>query len=161
MTELEIPDPFEMELSPTQDPANTRRQPKWWYAQQLRMAGASWYQISQLLGYADEGHAQNDVHARKRVRNELEMGDWLDLELDRLDMLQLVCWRQAKDGDMGAINTVLKIMERRAKLLGLDKKPETETTHANTAIFIGGSEEEYLSALAKAREAVSRKAVDE
>ena len=35
-------------------------------------------------------------------------------------MLQMAAWPLAVDGQVGAIERVLKVMERRAKLLGLD-----------------------------------------
>lgn len=44
------------------------------------------------------------------------------LELLRLDELQEVAWRFAMAGQLTGIDRVLKIMERRAKLLGLDAK---------------------------------------
>jgi hypothetical protein len=41
-------------------------------------------------------------------------------ELDRIDRLQVAVWNRALKGDDKAINTVLRLMERRARLLGLD-----------------------------------------
>lgn len=49
----------------------------------------------------------------------------LRLELDRLDLLLAALWGDALVGNVAAVDRVLKIMERRAKLLGLDAKPET------------------------------------
>ena len=45
------------------------------------------------------------------------------LEAGRLDELQNAVWPQAKAGDMQAVNCVLSIMQRRARLLGLDLRP--------------------------------------
>lgn len=42
------------------------------------------------------------------------------LELERLDRLLLGVWSQAAKGNQGAVDRALKIMERRARLLGLD-----------------------------------------
>jgi hypothetical protein len=42
------------------------------------------------------------------------------MELARLDRLQAAVWGDAIAGDIAAIHTVLKIMERRAKYAGLD-----------------------------------------
>ena len=41
-------------------------------------------------------------------------------ETDRLDRLQVGLWAAAVRGDLGSIDRVLRIMERRARLLGLD-----------------------------------------
>lgn len=43
-----------------------------------------------------------------------------ELELDRLDRLQVRVWGKAIEGNVGAIDRVPRIMERRARLLGLD-----------------------------------------
>lgn len=43
------------------------------------------------------------------------------LELQRLDALLAALWDKAIAGDLAAVDRVLRIMERRAKLLGLDQ----------------------------------------
>lgn len=43
-----------------------------------------------------------------------------ELDLRRLDSLLLTYWPLAKGGDTDALDRVLKILQRRAKLLGLD-----------------------------------------
>ena len=42
-----------------------------------------------------------------------------ELEASRLDALQAALWQDAVDGNTQAVQTVLKIMDQRAKLLGL------------------------------------------
>ncbi|MCG5495245.1 sigma factor-like helix-turn-helix DNA-binding protein [Ectothiorhodospira variabilis] len=42
------------------------------------------------------------------------------LEAERLDALQHALWDAGIDGDLQAVDRLLRIMERRAKLLGLD-----------------------------------------
>tara|TARA_R110001599_G_scaffold174976_3_gene366982 strand:+ start:2652 stop:3140 length:489 start_codon:yes stop_codon:yes gene_type:complete len=42
------------------------------------------------------------------------------LEMTRLDDLQAAIWMECMDGKLTAIDRVLKIMERRSKLVGLD-----------------------------------------
>jgi hypothetical protein len=44
----------------------------------------------------------------------------------RLDELQVAVWDRAINGDLPAAHCVLKIMDRRAKLLGLDKPEKVE-----------------------------------
>ena len=78
-------------------------------------------------------------------------------ELSRLDGMLSGIWVEARKGHLGAIEKVLKIMERRAKLLGLDaptrhalggdeSAPPIKSEHAHTmtdadleAIARGGS----------------------
>lgn len=43
------------------------------------------------------------------------------LEVARLDALQAAVWEQAMTGDPKAANTVLRIIDRRIKILGLDE----------------------------------------
>jgi orotate phosphoribosyltransferase-like protein len=55
-----------------------------------------------------------------------EAAEYKNLELDRLETLQAGIWDFAINGDAVAIDKVIKIMERRAKLLGLDAPAKTE-----------------------------------
>jgi hypothetical protein len=43
-----------------------------------------------------------------------------ELELTRLDAMLLPLWRRVQAGEEKAIDRALRIMERRARLLGLD-----------------------------------------
>lgn len=49
------------------------------------------------------------------------VADLRAIEAHRLDRLFLVVWRQALQGDLGAVDRALRIQERRARLLGLDE----------------------------------------
>lgn len=89
----------------------------------LRLAGVSWQQIADQLGYADRQSACTDVRrARERSQAELDISltELRDQELDRLDRMQVALWPQAMAGDQRAAETVLKIMRRRAAYLQLD-----------------------------------------
>jgi hypothetical protein len=46
------------------------------------------------------------------------------LELMHLDALQDALWPSGIAGDQGAVDRILKIMERRARILGLDAAPK-------------------------------------
>lgn len=143
--ELQIHDPFvlpdELELE------HEINRPRWWYAQQLRLAGASWPDIAAALGYKDEEYARTTVahNANYRLENATEM---IKMELERLDMLQLVIWRKARAGSLKDIDMVLKIMALRAKYLGLDNiRPPGEDDDRPGVIVIGGDSEEYMEAI--------------
>jgi len=49
------------------------------------------------------------------------------LEALRLDQMQAALWQRATDGEVRAIDRILRIMERRARLLGLDEPERRET----------------------------------
>lgn len=121
---------------------------------ELRKAGASYDLIAEKLGYASAKSAESSI--RRVLSSKYEPDDVENvvmMELARLDSLQLVAWRRAKEGDLAAIDRILKIMERRSQYLGLDKKaPNEGQVTNNTAIFIGGTEEEYIAQLKQARE---------
>jgi len=69
------------------------------------------------------------------------------LELERLDELYFAVHGNATSGHLGAIDRALKIMERRAKLLGLDSVSINLTEKPNERIIISfkGLEDEDQS----------------
>lgn len=50
------------------------------------------------------------------------------LELERLDVMLHAVWHKIESGDARAIDTALRVAERRAKLLGLDAPVRTDIT---------------------------------
>lgn len=150
-TELVPNDPFQLPDDPSQVPVPIRAQ----MAFELRKAGASYELIAEKLNYANAKSAESAIRSRiKGMYKPDDVEEVVHMELARLDELQLVAWRRAKEGDLAAIDRILKIMERRAQYLGLDQKqPSNEgSVTNNTAIFIGGTEEEYIDQLKQARE---------
>jgi len=90
-------------------------------ALELRVQGLSFRQIALELKYKGPSgaHGAVDTALERQIREPAEQVR--QLELERLDRLQIMPWKQATViGDPKAIANVLKIMERRAKLLGLD-----------------------------------------
>ncbi|MEW1719761.1 hypothetical protein [Streptomyces sp. NPDC093109] len=62
---------------------------------------------------------------------EAEADELRSVEAERLDRLFFVAYRKAvRDGELPAIDRALRIMERRARLLGLDRPAKTEITGA-------------------------------
>lgn len=87
---------------------------------ELRRAGLTWQRIAEQVGYADHTGAYS-AYKRAIKRTQQQPADELrEAEIDRLDRLQLAIWPKAMNGDNTSITTILRIMERRAKLLGLD-----------------------------------------
>src|SRR5438874_1736904 len=88
----------------------------------LRKEGRPYKEIAQQVGLSR-------VRCYQIVKRELariaavcreEAEEVRDLELSRLDALQVGLWERAVGGDIKAVEAVLKLMERRARLLGLD-----------------------------------------
>jgi DNA-binding CsgD family transcriptional regulator len=92
----------------------------------LRKAGASYSQIAKQLGVTK--NAAHKMVTRVLDRYAYKIADGVpavrELEIQRLDMLLLGIWDRARRGDGSAIDRALKIMERRARLLGLDAPKE-------------------------------------
>jgi len=88
---------------------------------ELRRAGETWERIAKAVGYANASGAQK-AYQRVVIRVQRDtVDDIRDLELDRLDRLQRAYWTPAiLERDKRAAELVLKIMDRRAKLLGID-----------------------------------------
>ena len=87
---------------------------------ELRRAGLTWQRIAEETGYADHTGAYA-AYKRAIKRTMQQPADELrEQELDRIDRLQLALWPKAMKGDERSISTIVRLMERRAKLLGLD-----------------------------------------
>lgn len=89
-------------------------------AVELRAAGLTFGQIATQLGYPSEGNAWRAV--MKVLKNSApESTDQVrQMEVRRLDAMFRPLYVQALRGDRLAVDRCLKIMERRAGLLGLD-----------------------------------------
>lgn len=104
---------------------------------ELRAKGYSFQQIADQEHYANASAASKAFKSGmgkliKPVADEVRT-----LELERLDKFLLALWDKIEQGDPIAIDRGLKIMDRRAKYLGLDApiKQQVEVT-----TFEGGSE---------------------
>lgn len=92
---------------------------------ELKRSGATWDAIAEVVGYAN-GSGAFKAYQRAMVRTMQQPADELrNAEVDRLDRLQRAFWFDAigsKDQPpvLKAAEFVLKVIDRRAKLLGLD-----------------------------------------
>ncbi len=89
-------------------------------AVELALAGASYDAIAAELGYADRSGAWRAV---RRALDRHEAADVVALreqEVARLDRLQRGLWSKAVRGDVQAAAVVLRLIDRRCRLQGLD-----------------------------------------
>lgn len=89
-------------------------------ALELRRAGLTFDAIADQLGYNDRGAAHKAFKRALARTLQQPAAEVRDLEIDRLDKLQVQVWAKAIRGELGAIDRVLRISERRARLIGLD-----------------------------------------
>lgn len=104
-----------MTRNPNQAETRTR-------AFELRRQGLSIREIGARLGISHTHVLRHisAVLADLRAEALTNADEWRALELDRLDGLQAALRPRIGEGDPKAIDTALRIMERRSKLLGLD-----------------------------------------
>ncbi|MFC9497629.1 hypothetical protein [Streptomyces sp. NPDC056982] len=115
-----------MPASKAQQAATAKRRAQ---AIALRLAGMDYDTIAERLGYSSRGAATKDICRTLdayRQEEEAKVEEWRQLESQRLDRLQAAAWAKAAKGDLKAIETVLKVISQRCKLLGLDMPQRTE-----------------------------------
>lgn len=92
-----------------------------------RMEGYNYREIGEQLGLSRQ--AAHKMVRKEMLMRRIELNETIDefifLENERLDMLSRPLWEKIEQGDITSINTMLKIMTRRSKLLGLDYSSRT------------------------------------
>ncbi len=87
--------------------------------------GATYEQAAGHAGYASRSGAYKAFWKAVDEREADAVDQHRMLELQRLDALQVGLWDQAVAGDVKAVNAVLRIVQQRSRLLGLDKPEAT------------------------------------
>lgn len=83
--------------------------------------GATYEQAAKGAGYATRSGAYKAFWKALDGREADAVDQHRTLELLRLDALQAGLWDRAVGGEVKAVNAVLRIIEQRSRLLGLDK----------------------------------------
>jgi hypothetical protein len=89
-------------------------------ALELRQAGVSLERIAQIIGVHDASGAFKIIMRGLNRLTQEPAENLRKLEGERLDRLQRAMWSKALAGNHLAVDRCLAIMERRARLLGLD-----------------------------------------
>lgn len=89
--------------------------------------GFSYEEIARQVGFTNRGSAHRAVRKALAERQAEDIDTLRALEADRLDALQAAHWDLAMAGDPGATNSILRVMERRARLFGLDKDQASDS----------------------------------
>jgi hypothetical protein len=94
---------------------------------QYRQGGATFDQIAKRLNYADESGARAAFkRAMERMRDDAINAEMRELHKQRLEVALTAIWPDVVKGDLEAIKVMLKILERDAKLYGIDMPVKTE-----------------------------------
>jgi hypothetical protein len=86
---------------------------------ELRQEGYVWREIAVMVDMSIAGVAKAYKRALTRHPH-ATIDEHRELELDRLDTLQRTFWKSAVEGNPRSADFVLRVIDKRAKLLGLD-----------------------------------------
>lgn len=102
--------------------ANTDAKARRARALELHLAGATYEAIATAVGYASRSSALRAVKgALDAIGAVPGAPEITDTELARLDAMLTGLWKKARQGDVQAVDRVLRIGERRALLLSTTK----------------------------------------
>lgn len=100
-------------------------------ALELRKAGISYDLIAQRLNYSNRTAAYRAVSRLLSATEKEASNDLREVELRRLDDLFLSVYQKARNAadplQLQAVDRCLRIMERRAKIAGIDAPEKTQT----------------------------------
>ena len=85
-------------------------------------------EIAAELGYTHRSAARKAVVGALQARTADAVDQLRDMEVQRLDSLQAAVWADALAGDIKAVDAVLRIVQARVKLLGLDQSDDKEAS---------------------------------
>jgi hypothetical protein len=98
----------------------------------LRRIGLTFDLIAKQLNYSHASGAHKAyVNACNRIVRS-DVNDLRDVETDRLDIAQSAVWAGVLRGDVPSVTALIRIMERRARLLGLDMPTKSQIEVTNT-----------------------------
>ena len=96
------------------------------HALELRMKGLTFAEIACQVGYASASGAYKAVRAALEADAVMAADEIRKLHVARLETLLEAVWDAACRGELQAIDRVLRILDRQAKLLGLDLSPQPD-----------------------------------
>lgn len=89
-------------------------------AYELRMQGASYFQIADKLGVSHDT-IRKDIKAFMNYIPRENAIELRDMELDKLNQMELALQKKLRSGSPQAVNAAIRIMQHRATLMGLDR----------------------------------------
>ena len=103
---------------------------------QQRRQGLSWREIGEANGYTMQRACRVGQRAFQQLVNDANSAteEVRKVEVERLDGMLQALWPKAEDGDEKTVDRVLKLMERRAKLLGLDAPQGHDLTSSDGSV---------------------------
>lgn len=92
----------------------------------LRRAGATYDQIAEALEVSVARARSYVDEAIEAINKEIgeSAAEVRTIEAERLDEMMRILWPKVREGNLKAMDRVMRIMERRSRLLGLDAPQE-------------------------------------
>lgn len=116
-------------------------------AYRMRQEGMSLFEIAEQLEITEKD-ARTGIKLNMDKAAELiadgTRAQMLSMEVSRLDSLQNAVWPAAMAGDTRSVESALKIISQRAKLLGLEA---TTVENLNQTLVVAGDSKTYIEAL--------------
>lgn len=127
-------------------------------ALELRKAGVAYQKIADSLGYGSAGAAKNAIDGYLRKVEFEAAKDVVLMDLQRLDEYQMRCTERLRNnGDLGQIDRLMRIMELRYRILGVNEETTAELQQhfgirvQNAGVMvIQGSESDFVSTMMRA-----------
>ena len=105
-------------------------------AVQLKVIGYTYEEIAKAVGFASSGAAYNAVMLQLQKEQSSSVEELRSVEGRRLDELSKILWPRCLLADVPAIDAYLRVMNRRAKLFGLDLTLPPSTTIEGDVFFV-------------------------
>jgi len=121
----------------------------------LKLAGASYEQIAENLGYASADSARKAVNNAIKKSLQENANELRRIHYGRLEHMLMLVWPQVNQGDNTAFHSALAVMDRMERLYGLNaaEKIEVTTGPHETVMVADGSKDAYIAAMREAIEA--------
>jgi hypothetical protein len=121
-------------------------------AMALKLAGASYAQIAENIGYADASGAHKAVARGMKSSLQENAGELRKIHYGRLEHMLMLVWPAVNQGDSRAVNSALQVMDRMERLYGLNEAQRVDITGGTreTIIVADGEKEAYIKALKEA-----------
>jgi predicted DNA-binding protein (UPF0251 family) len=113
-------------------------------AMELRLAGMSYRQIGDKMGVSQQSAFRYVKTAIKSIQKDYaeKAHELVTIDLAKLKQIELAMYGKVMKGDLNAIDKLLKVMERRARLLGLDAPKQIEVANKTLDITIKRADED-------------------
>jgi hypothetical protein len=107
---------------------------------QLVRDGRSYEEVAEAVGYSHRSSTRKAVLRTLESHVMQGVEELRELEGDRLDALQAALWGKAMAGDLRAVDSVLRIIDRRVALLGLRANKQQSADVRYTIVRRGQSQ---------------------